>query len=434
MTSSPAKSRSAAVLVGIVVVLSLSPLLANLPAFRSLFYFQDEWDLIDQWNKQGAWPWMWTTFAENFVPLFKALWSGAIVAGGGSYFFLLALLWLNHALNTWLVVRLSRRLGAGLWGAAIAGTIFGVAWINFETLTWTVQWSAVLSLSFLLIGLDRIALWSSEASQPPAWRAGAILLACVLASALCFSRGVLTGGAFAVWALLAPVGTGRWRDRLLVAGLSLLPAAGVAWWIFGHSSGNHHHLAGALPRIIEFALYYYAQAPLRTLWSNDTPGFSAIVLLALAKSLLFAAGLCFAPRSARPALAALWAFELGNALLLGLGRYHTGLPASGSSRYQYGALASLLPSAGILLGQLLQRLPARLAVRPLVGALVMLACLWQFGRPWTPLLRDWTPGRGAGLRHDLFETPVESAPANFTGLPWMSNARAHELAAGYHLH
>src|SRR6185503_20972533 len=124
-----------------VAILSLWPLAQNWTAFLSLFYFEDEWDLIDRWEKSGFGPWCLTTFAENFVPFFKMLWAGAIVSFGGNYFALILLLWLTHAANVFLLVRISRGLGADNIGAALAGIIFGLSSINHESLAWSVQWS-----------------------------------------------------------------------------------------------------------------------------------------------------------------------------------------------------------------------------------------------------------------------------------------------------
>ena len=149
-------SRAPLLFLFALALASLWPVLQNLHAFRTLFYFEDEWDLIDLWDKTGFTSWVGTVFAENFVPLFKAAWGGAIVAFGGSYFALVLLLWLTHAANVFLLSRIATRLGANWGGTALAGLIFGLAWINFETLGWTVQWSAVLSLFFLLLALDAL--------------------------------------------------------------------------------------------------------------------------------------------------------------------------------------------------------------------------------------------------------------------------------------
>lgn len=415
------------------VVISFWPLLRNLPAFRALFFFEDEWDLIDLWDKVGFSAWVSTTFAENFVPLFKLAWGGSIAAFGGSYFALVLLLWLTHAFNVWLVFRVSEHFSGSRLAAAFAGSVFGLAWINYETLTWTVQWSAVLSLSFFLLGVDQIMHWS-EGSATSRWRSAGIVALCSAASALCFSRGVLTGLTLAAWVFMTRAHFSNRKQQWAVALAAVAPAVWVAGWIFSHSTGNHHRLGEAAGPMLDFALHYYAQAPLRTLWSNDTPGRIAILLLAGAKTAVVAIAFYCAPQRLRSVLAVLWLFEAGNALLLGLGRYHTGLDASGSSRYQYGALAVFLPACAVIFGQILGWISQRWKLRPLLGSAAVLTAAWMAQSPWTGLMTDWSEWRGGNLRRILFQTPPAEAPDRFTHLPWMSNERARELARKYRLH
>jgi hypothetical protein len=175
--------------------------------------------------------WTGAMFAENFVPLFKLLWGGALLGLGGSYAAMLWLLWLTHALNTALLGRLLFRAGLTWPGVALALVCFALPVANLETLGWSVQWSAILALAFLLA-------WSAVARDPrltPRWLelAGArALVLCAAASALCFSRGVLTGGVLAA-ALLLPLLSRRaeagWRTRAAC----LVPRAGRA-------CGRHH--------------------------------------------------------------------------------------------------------------------------------------------------------------------------------------------------
>lgn len=431
MTPLPDSSPRRRWLLPLVVSLaSLWPLLRNWTAFHQLFYFEDEWDLIDLWDKVGFSSWCTTVFAENFVPLFKLLWGGAIVLSQGSYFTLVVLVWLTHALNVFLLARISRRLGADPAGAALAALVFGLAAVNCETLAWTVQWSAVLSYAFFLLGLSFVVEWSTRAVAP-AWRHAALLGLCALASVLCFSRGVLTGGALALWPLFA---AGKPLRRLGLGCLPLAPSILVGAWIFTHSSGNHQHLGATLHSMFLWALHYYAQSPLRTLFSDATPGLPVIVILAAVKSALFAAGLVLAPRSLRPALLALLAFELGNALLLGFGRYHTGLPAATSSRYQYGALATLLPFVAIVFSRVSAFLIRPALLRRVATGAVVLAVVWLVQRPWPDALAGWTPWRGGETRAVLFGVPPAPEPEHLARVPWISNERARLLVRKYHLH
>ena len=90
----------------------LAPALCPQPGlFSRLYWFGDEFDLIDQIVRLGFWRCVWLAFAENFVPLFKVLWGGSVVLFRGSYAVMIALVWLTHALNVGLLGRVMRTCG-----------------------------------------------------------------------------------------------------------------------------------------------------------------------------------------------------------------------------------------------------------------------------------------------------------------------------------
>lgn len=433
MTSPAVPRRFSGWLVpALIGLLALWPLVSHWTAFSQLFYFEDEWDLMDLWAKVGFGPWCTRVFAENFVPLFKFLWGGLIVASGGNYFALILAVWFTHALNAALLVRTALHLGASAATSAVAGVVFGLAAVNFETLAWSVQWSAVLALFFFLAGACAIAGWSAKERAPDARRIGLLALLS-LASALCFSRGVLTGCAFALWPLLGSTGQ-RWPRRLTFAVLTALPGLLVAWWIFRHSTGNHQHVGDALHSMATWGLYHYAQAPLRLLFLSQPPAHAGIIAFAGLKTGLFAAGFFLAPRRLRAALLVLFAFELANALLLALGRYHTGLGAAPSSRYQYGPLLTLLPFIAIILSRAFEFVFRAPRFRLAVGCALIVAAAWFVQRPWNDILAWWTPWRGGETRVVLFGTPPAPEPEHLTRLPWMTNERARFLVQRFHLH
>ncbi len=431
--ASDASPRRAWLLPLVVALAALWPLVHNWAAFHQLFYFEDEWDLIDLWNQVGFSAWCTRVFAENFVPLFKLLWGGAIVVSGGSYFALLAALWLTHALNVFLLVRLARRLDADAASAAFAGLVFGLTAINLETLAWSVQWSAVLSISFFLLGALAVAEWSAR-ERAPDLRAAALLALCTLASALCFSRGVVTGFALAAWPLFAPAPLLTWPRRLALALVPILPAVLVAAWIASHASGNQLHPADALHSMFLWGLHHYAQSPLRLLFMSQPPPLSGLVALAAAKTALYVIGFLLAPRRLRAPLLALFAFEIGNVLLLSFGRYHTGLGTAPSWRYQYAPLLALLPFVAIVLTRLSAFLFPSRALRFAFATTLAVVAGWAAQRPWREMLRDWVPVHGGETRAVLFGEPPAAEPENLSGLPWMPNQRAHLLVRTYHLH
>lgn len=407
-------------------VISLWPLIQSSTDFAALFYFEDEWDLLNMWAQTDFPHWAGSAFAENFVPLFKLIWGGTIYWFKGGYFTLIVLLWLNHALNVVLLTRLMQRLGSGTIIAGLSGLMFGLSPLHLETLAWSVQWSAVMSLTCMLSGLLLFTRYKTNSTSLPSWGQLGLLGLCSLASPLCFSRGVLTGLVLAVAAFLC-LGWRRWSVILSV----ILPALTVAMLVVTRTEGNHHHFAGAGQAIAEFALYYFAQCPLRPLLSTETPALLGVLALATGKLVIFIIGWRVAPRPARPVLLALASFDVGNALLLGLGRHHTGLAAAVSSRYQYAALLALVPFLAVIAGQYYGRLPSVLRL-PLT-ALACAAILWQASSQWPSQIHEWSSWRGRDLRAALTLPPAQ-APNNFARLPWMTNERTRELIVRYNLH
>jgi hypothetical protein len=411
--------------------LSLLPLIWCHVDFAQLFYFEDELDLIDLRDRLGFATWTIRPFAENFVPLFKLSWGGIIELCHGSYFTLLVILWVNHALNTALLTRLLQRVGLSAQAAAIGALLFGLNSINLETLGWSVQWSAVQSLTFLILGLLTIA----HNSQLDSASSRLQLVLCALASPLCFSRGVLTGPTLACALLLADGALTLKPSRLLTATCAILPAIFVGLVIAFNASGNHQHINGHITAIIAYAWHYFAGSPLYP-WlvgGEMTEGaeffWGAIKLIIISSALIKSRG------PLRYILAALAIFDLGNALLLGIGRYHTGLSTALSSRYQYAALFCLLPFGAALLDLAKRNLrryfphPAMItAVWIIAGVLIA----WSAYR-WPAEIHHWQTWRGSQIREDL-SLPPHLAPPNLARLPWQSNERTRELVEKYELH
>lgn len=415
----------------VAALLTLFPLLQNQRDFRVLFYFEDEWDLLSLWDQRGFGPWAGQVFAENFVPLFKTLWGGSILFFGGSYFALILLLWLNHALNAALLCRIVQRLGCSGSVALLAAAGFGLSPLHYESLAWSVQWSAVLAFTFALFGLLAIVPDSSGELAAPRWKQITIACTCSLASALCFSRGILTGPALALVMLLSGAQAERWVYRLAKAVLVLLPSLAVSLVIAIVSSGNHHHLRDTLLPATNFALHYFGESPLRTSFSDTSVSDGAALALTLVHLALAGLAWKLATPRLRPLVIALLAFEIGNAVLLGVGRYHTGIPSAGCSRYQYTAIACMLPLAAILVQRLLVFVPQRWG--NVLAAAAVAGLIWHAAIHWPPIMHNWQTWRGAELRAALSQ-PNYPANDHFTRLPWMTNERARELVARFSLH
>jgi hypothetical protein len=122
------------------------------------------------------------------------------------------------------------------------------------------------------------------------------------------------------------------------------------------------------------------------------------------------------------------------AALLGIGRYHTGIETSVSSRYQYSSLISALPFFGWALETLLARLPSRAGVRAALSTLLIAGALWSAARGWPTVARGWADGRGRNTRHTLFADPNPPAIGAIPGIPFLPTERARELVVLYHLH
>ncbi len=223
----PASSRSGLLLASACV--ALVPYLGHIGMFNRLYWFGDEFDLIDQMDRLGFWHWVWLVFAENFVPVFKVLWGGGVLLFGGSYAAMICAVWLLHALNVGLLGRLMRACDLSWTAVFLAQAAFGLASSNIETLAWSVQGSAVLSVTFMLLALLGF-IEAPGRSSSYAWSA---------ASALSFSRGVLTGLVLAFTSFFhgSPPDTGSGR-RLARAAAYLAPSVIVALLILGLATGQ----------------------------------------------------------------------------------------------------------------------------------------------------------------------------------------------------
>lgn len=414
---------------------ALAPFLIWHRQFRELFWFADDLFLLDQIARMGMREWCGQVFSENFVPLFKILWGGATFAFGGSYAAMLWLLWLTHALNTLLLGRLLLRAGFPWLAALVTQIVFALTAGNLETLGWSVQWSAVLAVTFLLL-----ALWWHERHQGDSrglsWQVHLPLFLFAAASACSFSRGVLTGAVLALGLLLPTLFLRDWgaaAKRLPGAVLCFLPALAVAGVITLYSSGNHQQLGGHWGEVLQFGASYFLLNPGHVLLGGTSLHPAMLLLLAGAKLGVIAAALYFARGRVWHLLLLLLVYDLASAVLVGVGRYHTGFLASLSSRYQYSSLLATLPFAAFLLALGVERLPLARhrswVTATLVGLLVGY-CLWG----WPAALAEFTGWRGTEMRQ-LVSAPATSDPTmHVPALDFMHIERAKALQRAYQLH
>jgi hypothetical protein len=127
------------------------------------------------------------------------------------------------------------------------------------------------------------------------------------------------------------------------------------------------------------------------------------------------------------------AFDLGNAVLLGIGRYHTGLLATVGSRYQYASLLGIAPAAGFWLAWHWERLPVSAAARRLSFAVVLALAAYCMCRQWSAGLDVFTATRGSDSRR-LLLVDKDPSPNSVPGIPFLPMDRAKALIAKYDLH
>ena len=414
---------------------ALLPFLIWYRSFAELFWFGDDLFLLDQIAMMGLREWILRVFSENFVPLFKLLWGGAALGFGGSYLAMLSLLWLTHALNAFLLCRLMQCARFPWLATAFTLVLFTLSPINLETLGWSVQWSAVLATSFLLLGL-----WWHEAhcdlQSAMRWRLYLPLGLCAALSACSFSRGVLTGPVLALALLLSVLPGGQLLPvlrRLPAAILCLLPSLVVAAAIMHFSSGNHQALAGHWGEIGRFAASYFFLNPAHLLLGGTSLGVLTLLALGIAKISIVWGALAWSSGRVRQLLLLLLAYDMGNALLIGIGRYHTGFLAAMSSRYQYSSLIATLPFAGILLSACFGHLRS-LRLHRWAGACLIVGLAGYSLVGWPRALSEFIGWRGTDLRALLAAPPTTDPAAKVPALEYMHVERAKALQRTFNLH
>jgi hypothetical protein len=407
-------------------LIGLIPYAAYHELFARLFWFGDDIDMFDQIDRLGFWHWVFTAYAENFVPLFKLVWGGSAFASGGSYAAMITVVWLTHAINVALLGKLMRTCGLS-WSAVIfAQAIFGLTPANTETLGWSVQLASMLSVTFLVLALD--AFFRSPYSRAAIGWASA--------SVLSFSRGALTGLLVAFAALLPAEGEPKagFSRRAAFAAASLTPAIAVALLIVMLApGGNEHHMAGHWGDAVVFGIWNFLLNPAYHLLRVESWGPRTVILLGLIKVSVIACAIAQSRGRSRQLFLTLLVFDMGSSALLGIGRYHTGLTSTISSRYQYAPLLAILPAAGFLFARITEFAPGpgfvRLAIRGMLIASIACSLLGL----WPDYLDGFSSVRGTDNRRILVDDPN---PGEFAvpGYPGFPTQRARDLIAKYKLH
>jgi hypothetical protein len=149
------------------------------------------------------------------------------------------------------------------------------------------------------------------------------------------------------------------------------------------------------------------------------------LLLGALKLVVIILGLAGARGRVRALLVLLLVYDLGNAVLLGVGRYHTGLVEALSSRYYYSSLLAILPFAGLLLARVLERCLPRERPRRLAASLLLASLAY---------LTEFVALRGTEMRRTM-QAPYTTAPdATVPALGFMHIERAKALQRAFNLH
>ena len=407
----------------VLTAASFLPLLLNWRQFRILFWFHDDWDLLDTLDREGVVRWIFRPFAESLAPLFKLVWYAALRVAGGDYAVMVCSLWICHCANVLLFATLLRRIGLSRSGALISALTLAVSWTNIETLGWSPQLSQLLCLSFLLLGAHSMLDFIESGRH-------LILSACfAFASALCFARGILAGILLIFWFALARRPRAASRELWSAAAALLAPAAAV---VAAHYLAVVQLSARSIADFLAMAKFAASCLLLNPLYMliaypGRTLGPAALLILGGAKISILVFALVKSDRARRNLLQTLLAFDLCNSALLGIGRYGTGWAAAASSRYQYVSLLCFAPFLVTAAGCVSRKL-----ARGRLGATCLTAVFWIsiLVVPWPRKVDQWVQWRGYDVRAQLAET----APRHGLGLSDLPGGRIQQLVRTFHLH
>jgi hypothetical protein len=187
-------------------------------------------------------------------------------------------------------------------------------------------------------------------------------------------------------------------------------------------------------KALEFSLAYLLLNPGHLLLGEPHPGSGLSLLLGALKLIVIALGLAAGRGRVRALLVLLLVYDLGNAVLLGVGRYHTGLLAALSPRYCYSSLLASLPFAGLLLARVMDGLIPSEKPRRLAAGVLLVCLAWLCLRGWPASLAPFVAWRGTEMRR-LMQAPYTSAPdATVPALDFMHIERAKALQRAFNLH
>ena len=208
-----------------------------------------------------------------------------------------------------------------------------------------------------------------------------------------------------------------------------------------HNGGASQHplsQPGVAGSAFTFGLWYICLNPLHWLLQADSWGWRTTALLGVFKLAMVISALVRTRDKMRRLLILFLLLDLGTACLLGLGRFHTGLPASVSSRYHYAALLCTLPFAALAAEWGVGILIGKHGLRRAAVSLAMVAAFgWWVARDWPIELSSYPVDRGDETRAAISRAPATGSLPEvgaIPGIPFMETRRAREIAAHFNLH
>ncbi len=412
------------------------PLIWHFEYFWQFFYFMDEWDLINKMDVLGYQNWVFGFFAENFVPVFKLIWSGLIFSGNGNYHFIMVFGFLLHSLILLLIGYLLRMWGFGLFTILFSQLVVGLNYTHIEVLTWTSQYSSLLAfLSFLLVLVPFSRAYIKQIVTP--WSVCTVIVVVSALGALSFSRGVLNGVSIfgccvVLWMLRDPKVKSVWRAAIS----AMIPCVGIALYIAIWSFSNSSNFSSSGSRLDAIFTHFFFRISLNPWYQQirelQISWSQALVLLQLnVMCLVF--GIRWARKANRPLLYLLVLFFLGDAFLLALGRNHLHISSISGWRYQYLILVLFAPFVGVLLEKFLGYVRQDLIRRSASFVVLLVIARWVF-IPWGVHLPTWSQERGTYARQKIVDDSSVAEDYDISKFDEVSNERALELKEKYNLH
>jgi hypothetical protein len=419
----------------------LGSLFAFYPLLRywddmALFFYQgDEWTQLHEMDLHGYWTWVFMFFGENFMPVFKLVWSGLLFAGHGNYQVFLVFSFLLHSLVVFLFGFLLRQWGFGWITIVFSQLVLALNHVHIEILSQSIQFSNLLAYAFLLLLVMAVSSLYLDAKKLSPSRSMVICLLSLL-GALSFSRGLLNGVVVSAGLLIGWLYNGRQNKQLLSAAILVLAPSLLAGVITAYVTARNGSGIDSFTRLDTVAAHFYDQLSINP-WLQqfrDYPfdtGLAARFLLLNLFSIGF--GIICARRMQRPLLLVLVLLFLGNAILLAWGRSHQPLATVASWRYQYGVLIVFAPLVGIFLERMIRMVPV-VYIRVAIGVFMLIWVSMRVSNHWQYHAPSWSKSRGSDIRENVTNASMDPGAFTVSQFEGIDNSRAMELVKKYNLH